>query len=36
MGPALFSLGGVDAFLLKVVEECVSTLPCFTQVSGFE
>ena len=36
MGPALFSSGGLDALLLKVVEECVSAFPCFTQVSSFE
>ena len=36
VGPALFSLGGLDTLLLKVVEDCVSAFPSLTQVSGFE
>jgi hypothetical protein len=36
VGPALFSSGGLDALLLKVVEQGVSAFSGFTQVSGFE
>jgi hypothetical protein len=36
LGPALFSSGGLDTLLFKVVEDCVSAFPCLTQVSGFE